>query len=100
MSTPIDHLINGDLELFKKSIHRELYSKVANAFEERKKEMASDFLSDECSSCGGQIEESKKSNKGGIPKTPREKELAAKSGDPDRITRGDVITAITETNNK
>ena len=59
MSNAIDHLINGDLELFKKSINNELYSKVATAFEERKKEIASDYLSDGCSSCGGQINEAR-----------------------------------------
>lgn len=30
---------------------------------------------------------------GSVPKTPREKELAAHHGDPNRITRGDVIKA-------
>lgn len=57
MSNAIDHLINGDLELFKKSINNELYSKVATAFEERKKEIASDYLSDGCSSCGENVQE-------------------------------------------
>ena len=39
-----------------------------------------------------EIEEAKK-NAGTTPKTPREKELAAKSGDPNKITKGDVIKA-------
>lgn len=38
-------------------------------------------------------EETIKEAEGGIPKTDRHKKLAAHYGDPNRITRGDVITA-------
>ncbi len=98
MSDAINHLINGDLELFKQAIHQSLYSRVGTAFQEKKKELSTElFNEEECASCGEQIEES---DEGGIPKTPRQKKLAAKSGNPNRITRGDVIAAIQEKGKK
>jgi hypothetical protein len=58
MSNEINHLINGELELFKQSVNANLYSKVSDALAERKKELASDlFTEEECSSCGEQIDE-------------------------------------------
>jgi hypothetical protein len=60
MSDAITHLINGDLELFKQAINQSLYSKVGQAFVEKKKEIAQQMFSEEeCSSCGEQIEEEK-----------------------------------------
>ena len=60
MSNALNHLINGELELFKQSVNANLYSKVSDALAERKKELASDlFTEEECSSCGEQIEEKK-----------------------------------------
>ena len=41
----------------------------------------------------GKIKASNEAVEGGIPKTDRHKKLAAHYGDPNRITRGDVITA-------
>lgn len=58
MSDAITHLINGDLELFKQAINQSLYSKVGQAFVEKKKEIAQQMFSEEeCSSCGEQIQE-------------------------------------------
>jgi hypothetical protein len=58
MSNALNHLINGELELFKQSVNANLYSKVSDALAERKKELASDlFTEEECSSCGEQIDE-------------------------------------------
>jgi hypothetical protein len=58
MSDAINHLINGDLELFKQAIHQSLYSRVGTAFREKKKELSAElFNEEECSSCGEQIDE-------------------------------------------
>lgn len=58
MSDALNHLINGELELFKKAVHANLYSKVGDALSDRKKEIAADmFTEEECSECGEQIEE-------------------------------------------
>jgi len=59
MSDPINHLINGELELFKQSINSALYAKVGQAFSEKKKEIAQELFSEEeeCSSCGDSLEE-------------------------------------------
>ena len=59
MSDPINHLINGELELFKQSINSALYAKVGEVFSERKKEIAEELFSEEeCSSCGDDVQES------------------------------------------
>lgn len=61
MANALNHLINGELELFKQSVNANLYSKVSDALAERKKELASDLFSEEeCSSCGEQIDEEEK----------------------------------------
>lgn len=58
MSDALNHLINGELELFKKSINATLYSKVGDALSQRKREIAADmFTEEECSSCGDNLEE-------------------------------------------
>ena len=58
MSDALNHLINGELELFKQSINANLYSKVSDALSEKKRELASDLFSEEeCSSCGDNLEE-------------------------------------------
>jgi hypothetical protein len=58
MSDALNHLINGELELFKKSINATLYSKVGDALSQRKREIAADmFTEEECSSCGEQMDE-------------------------------------------
>lgn len=60
MSEALNHLINGESELFKKSIETSLYSKVAEVLADRRKEIAAEMFSEEeCSSCGEQIEEEK-----------------------------------------
>ena len=58
MSDALNHLINGELEMFKQAVQTNLYSKVADALSEKKKEISADMFSDEeCSSCGEQVEE-------------------------------------------
>lgn len=58
MSDALNHLINGELEMFKKAIEANLYSKVGDALSQRKKEIAVDmFTEEECSSCGEQVDE-------------------------------------------
>jgi hypothetical protein len=60
MSEALNHLINGESELFKKSIETSLYSKVAEVLADRRKQIAAEMFSEEeCSSCGEQIEEKK-----------------------------------------
>ena len=51
MSQAIHHLINGELELFKQAINATLYSKVGQAFEEKKQEIAQEMFSEECMDC-------------------------------------------------
>jgi hypothetical protein len=58
MSDALNHLINGELEMFKQAIQTSLYSKVGETLSQRKKEIAADlFTEEECSSCGEQIDE-------------------------------------------
>ena len=58
MSDALNHLINGELEMFKKAIEANLYSKVGETLFQRKKEIAADmFTEEECSSCGDNLEE-------------------------------------------
>lgn len=57
MSDPIKHLINGDLELFKQSINQSLYSKVGQAFEQKKMQIASELFDEPCSECGEDVQE-------------------------------------------
>ena len=59
MSDALNHLINGELELFKKAIQSNLYSKVGETLSQRKKEIAADMFAEEeeCSSCGEQMDE-------------------------------------------
>jgi hypothetical protein len=60
MSDALNHLINGELEMFKKAIEANLYSKVGETLFQRKKEIAADmFTEEECSSCGDNLEEKK-----------------------------------------
>lgn len=59
MSDSIKHLINGDLELFKQSINQSLYSKVGQAFEQKKIEIASELFDEPCSECGDTVQEEK-----------------------------------------
>jgi len=59
MSDALNHLINGELEMFKKAIEANLYSKVGDTLSQRKKEIAADmFTEEECSSCAEQVDES------------------------------------------
>lgn len=57
MSNPLNHLINGEMELFKQSIHSTLYSKVSDALQERKQQLATDLFAEECSECGENVQE-------------------------------------------
>jgi len=60
MSNALNHLINGEAELFKKSIHAALYSKVAEVLGERKKDISQEMFSEEeCSECGENVQENK-----------------------------------------
>jgi hypothetical protein len=95
MSNALNHLINGELELFKQSVNANLYSKVSDALAERKKELASDlFTEEECSSCGEQIDEKLDPvgkedadiNNDGMPNTKSDKYLLNR-----RKVRGQVI---------
>lgn len=76
-------LINEDAVLMKKLINEALFSKLGNALEDKLVEFAPTVF---------------EGAEGGIPKTKREKKLAAKTPPTDKITRGDVITAAKEKN--
>ena len=62
MTTAIDHLINGELELFKRAIQDTIHNKIGQTFEEKKQELAQEMFSEEeeCSECGDNVQENKK----------------------------------------
>lgn len=85
MSNPLNHLINGEMELFKQSIHATLYSKVSDALQERKQQLATDLFAEECSECGDNVQEETKEQK------------FAKLAPPyDEITYADKIAGATK----
>ena len=90
MSNALNHLINGEAELFKKSIHAALYSKVAEVLGERKKDISQEMFSEEeCSSCGDNLEE----------KVDKAK-FAALAPPYDKATHADRIAGALKNKNK
>lgn len=85
MSDAINHLINGDLEEFRQSINKSLYSKIGDAFSVRKQELAQELFSEEeeCSECGENVQE-------------ENKEFAALAPPYDKITYADKIAGATK----
>jgi len=88
MSDPINHLINGELELFKQSINSALYAKVGEAFSEKKKQIAQELFSEEeeCSECGENVQENK--------------EFAALAPPYNKATHADRIAGALKNKNK
>jgi hypothetical protein len=94
----LEALINEDVVTAKRLINESLFTRLGQALEDKLVDFAPSVFSEGSYQLKGK--NNKQESTGSVPKTSREKALAAKAPPKDKITRGDVITAAKENEKK